>query len=127
MDLVSDHLKSAHYAQSLAWQMGIAPQELEGIDCRVKEPSQPANRYSPYAKGSSDEKVEPTNQLFGADWGAGAFRFRYKACDFCDDVFTETADVVLGNAWLPNLLRANGEGLDANQTNRPSQNVEPAL
>jgi len=31
--------------------------------------------------------------------GAGAFK--YKACDFCDDVFAETADVVLGDAWLP--------------------------
>lgn len=101
--LVCGHLKSAHYAQSLAWQMGIAPQELEGIDFRIKDPSQPANRYSTYAKGSSGEKVVPTNQLFGADWGAGAFK--YKACDFCDDVFAETADVVLGDAWLPEYVQ----------------------
>lgn len=45
----------------------------------------------------------PTNQLFGADWGAGAFK--YKACDFCDDVFAETADVVLGDAWLPEYVQ----------------------
>lgn len=101
--LVCGHLKSAHYAQSLAWQMGIAPLELEGVDFRIKDPSQPANRYSTYAKGSAGEKVVPTNQLFGADWGAGAFK--YKACDFCDDVFAETADVVLGDAWLPEYLQ----------------------
>lgn len=101
--LVCGHLKSTHYAESLAWQMGIPPQELEGIDFRIKDPSQPANRYSTYAKGSSGEKVVPTNQLFGADWGAGAFK--YKACDFCDDVFSETADVVLGDAWLPDYVQ----------------------
>lgn len=101
--LVCGHLKSAHYAQSLAWQMGIVPQELKGIDFRSKDPSQPANRYSTYVKGTSDEKVVPTNQLFGADWGAGAFK--YKACDFCDDVFAETADVVLGDAWLPEYVQ----------------------
>ncbi|WP_100641488.1 Coenzyme F420 hydrogenase/dehydrogenase, beta subunit C-terminal domain [Marinobacter salexigens] len=101
--LVCGHLKSAHYAQSLAWQMGIAPQELEGVDFRIKDRSQPANRYSTYAKGSTGEKVVPTNQLFGADWGAGAFK--YKACDFCDDVFAETADVVLGDAWLPEYVQ----------------------
>lgn len=101
--LVCGHLKSAHYAESLAWQMGIPPQDLEGIDFRTKDPSQPANRYSTYAKGPSGEKVVPTNQLFGADWGAGAFK--YKACDFCDDVFAETADVVLGDAWLPEYVQ----------------------
>ena len=101
--LVCGHLKSARYAESLAWQMGIAPPDLKAIDFRVKDPSQPANRYSTYARGTSGEKVVPTNQLFGADWGAGAFK--YKACDFCDDVFAETADVVLGDAWLPEYVQ----------------------
>lgn len=107
--LVCGHLKSAHYAQSLAWQMGITPQELEGIDFRVKAPSQPANRYNTHAKSHSAEKEVLTNQLFGTDWGAGAFK--YKACDFCDDVFAETADMVLGDAWLPEYVQ------DGNGTN----------
>ncbi|MHA6964801.1 Coenzyme F420 hydrogenase/dehydrogenase, beta subunit C-terminal domain [Zobellella denitrificans] len=102
--LVCGHLKSARYAESLAWQMGIVPTELQAIDFRVKDPSQPANRYSTYASSaSSGKKTVPTNQLFGTDWGAGAFK--YKACDFCDDVFAETADVVLGDAWLPEYVK----------------------
>ncbi|WP_139233035.1 Coenzyme F420 hydrogenase/dehydrogenase, beta subunit C-terminal domain [Halomonas korlensis] len=101
--LVCGHLKSSHYAESLAWQMSIAPQELQGIDFRIKDPSEPANRYSTYAKDTFGEKIVPTKQLFGADWGAGAFK--YKACDFCDDVFAETADVVLGDAWLPEYVQ----------------------
>ena len=83
--------------------MGIAPQDIKATDFRIKDQSQPANRYSTYAKGTSREKVVPTNQLFGADWGAGAFK--YKACDFCDDVFAETADLVLGDAWLPEYVQ----------------------
>ncbi len=101
--LVCGHLKSAHYAESLAWQMGIEPSDLKAIDFRIKDPSNPANRYSTYAKGSTAQKIVPTNQLFGKDWGAGAFK--YKACDFCDDVFAETADVVLGDAWLPEYVQ----------------------
>jgi hypothetical protein len=38
-------------------------------------------------------------ETFGGDWGLGFFK--YKACDYCDDVFAETADVVIGDAWLP--------------------------
>lgn len=101
--LVCGHLKSAHYAQSLAWQMGIMPDKLKAIDFRAKDPSQPANLYNTYARCESGEQVAPTNKLFGADWGGGAFK--YKACDFCDDVFAETADVVLGDAWLPEYVQ----------------------
>ena len=100
--LVCGHLKSANYGESLAWQMGIPPEELREVDFRVKDPDKPANRYSTYAKGVQQEQIIPTNQLFGTDWGAGAFK--YKACDFCDDVFAETADIVLGDAWLPSYI-----------------------
>lgn len=101
--LVCGHLKSANYAESLAWQMEIEPSDLKAIDFRIKDLSQSANRYSTYAKGSIIEKTVPTSKLFGKDWGAGAFK--YKACDFCDDVYAETADVVLGDAWLPQYVK----------------------
>ena len=108
--LVCGHLKSAHYAESLAWQMGVNPSDLKAIDFRVKDSSQPANCYSTYAKGSSKEKTIPTKQLLGADWGGGALK--YKACDFCDDVFAETADIAIGDAWLPEYVHdSNGTNL----------------
>ncbi|MGF1792757.1 Coenzyme F420 hydrogenase/dehydrogenase, beta subunit C-terminal domain [Photobacterium profundum] len=97
--LVCGHLKSARYAQSLAWQSGIVPSKLEFIDFRIKSKTEAANRYSTLSATNNNEKIIPTNQLFGTDWGMGAFK--YKACDFCDDVFAETADIVLGDAWLP--------------------------
>jgi hypothetical protein len=33
------------------------------------------------------------------DWGLGYFKL--KACDWCDDIAGETADITLGDAWLP--------------------------
>lgn len=43
------------------------------------------------------------NGLIGSNWGHGLFR--YKACDFCDDVLAETADVTIGDAWLPKYVQ----------------------
>lgn len=97
--LVCGHLKSTRYAESLAWQMGIPPWELREVDFRVKDPTRPANQYSTSARDGIGEKTCKTSELFGTDWGAGILK--YKACDFCDDVFAETADVVVGDAWLP--------------------------
>ncbi len=97
--LVCGHLKSSGYAESLAWQTGIAPDRLKRIDFRVKDNTERADKYYTLAASASEEKIIPTKELKGTDWGAGTFK--YKACDFCDDVFAETADLVLGDAWLP--------------------------
>ena len=32
---------------------------------------------------------------------------KYKACDFCDDVFGEVADVVFGDAWVEKYATAS--------------------
>ncbi|GGY69791.1 Coenzyme F420 hydrogenase/dehydrogenase, beta subunit C-terminal domain [Marinobacter zhanjiangensis] len=114
--LVCGHLKSTRYADSLAWQMGIAPEKLESIDFRVKNPEAPANRYSTSVTSDDRHEVVPTNKLFGTDWGAGAFK--YKACDFCDDVFAETADIVLGDAWLPDYVE-DSQGTNIIVTRHP--------
>jgi coenzyme F420-reducing hydrogenase beta subunit len=101
--LVCGHLKSRRFAELLAWQMGIPPRQLTGFDFRVKIPSEPASSYGVEAWGRDGDKslhvMSSSRQLYGTDWGHGFFK--YKACDYCDDVFAETADVVIGDAWLP--------------------------
>jgi coenzyme F420-reducing hydrogenase beta subunit len=100
--IVCGHLKSSRYADMFSWQLGIAPGKLRGIDFRVKTPGFQASSYSIEAKGLIDGEMAlvraPAHVLFGYDWGEGFFK--YKACDFCDDVFAETADVTFGDAWL---------------------------
>jgi hypothetical protein len=43
--------------------------------------------------------VRPVDEMLGGNWGEGLLKL--KPCDFCDDVTGETADVAVGDAWLP--------------------------
>lgn len=100
--LVCGHLKSKAFADCLAWQAGIAPGQLQRIDFRVKLPT---GRASDYGVAVSREGLRKTNRAsayFGANWGYGFFK--YSACEYCDDVFAETADLAVGDAWLPEYL-----------------------
>lgn len=101
--LVCGHLKTDRFAKAMAWEMGIPPKALTGFDFRVKTTNQPASRYQVQATGQSDyqlvEKKAFAKDLFASNWGYGFFKL--KACDYCDDVVAETADVSVGDAWLP--------------------------
>jgi len=101
--IVCGHLKSSAFAESFAWQCGITPGELTVIDFRTKLPGRPAHSYAVTVEGqrggSKITVTKPTSELYGSNWGHGFFK--YKACDFCDDVVGETADISIGDAWLP--------------------------
>ena len=93
------HMKSRHMVESFAWQLGAELGQVQGIDYRLKDPSRPANWYRAQlqlADGSTAEK--DWWHLADGDWGAGFFQ--NPACDFCDDVVAETADISFGDAWL---------------------------
>ena len=102
LSLVCGHLKSKQYAEMLAWQCGIKPDNLLSIDFRKKMPGLNANQYgvevSGLINGKIAKKYSLISKLYGSDWGLCFFK--YKACDYCDDLFGETADVTLGDAWI---------------------------
>lgn len=104
--LFCGHLKSRSFAEHAAWQLGIEPKNLTAFDFRTKVDDKPANRYAVTAKGFVDGqeviRTIPTAQLYGSDWGEGLFKL--KACDFCDDIVGETADISMGDAWLPQYI-----------------------
>lgn len=101
--LICGHQKTANYAAQLAWRSGIAPGDLEYIDFRKKDPSAPASKYLMEMHGriSGEPAVREARQgeLLGTDWGHGLFKSNF--ADFTEDAFNETADIVLGDAWLP--------------------------
>jgi len=109
--LVCGHLKSTQFADMMAWQNGIHPKQLSKINFRHKAAGSTADDYSIAVEGvvdsSAKKVIQPVSKVYAYDWGVGLFK--YEACDYCDDVFAEVADITIGDAWLPNYV-ADGRG-----------------
>lgn len=101
--LICGHQKSSKFAEAMAWQVGIKPGNLKHIDFRKKLTDRTANNYGIEMTGLIDGKevtiLKPAKELLGQNWGQGYFKTQ--ASDFTDDVMNETADITLGDAWLP--------------------------
>lgn len=99
--LVCGHMKTSAFAELLAWQVDVPPPQLSRVDFRIKVEGQPSPAYQFGAseKGSTSLKKKTTRDMVGGNWGHAAFQL--KACDFCDDIWGETADIAFGDAWLP--------------------------
>tara|TARA_R110002124_G_scaffold229040_1_gene394330 strand:+ start:188 stop:1597 length:1410 start_codon:yes stop_codon:yes gene_type:complete len=107
--LVCGHMKSGAFSQAMADQLGVPPQQVGAVDFRVKDPEAPANAYSFGVRAAGQEawKTRMSRTLLGGNWGHALFQL--KACDYCDDIFAETADICFGDAWLPR-FEANWRG-----------------
>ncbi|HYX13853.1 MAG TPA: Coenzyme F420 hydrogenase/dehydrogenase, beta subunit C-terminal domain [Nostoc sp.] len=105
--LVCGHLKSTRFADMFAWQCGVQSGNLLSINFRKKIPNQDANRYGIEIVGNQDNQevriTRSNHNFYGYLWGHGFFK--YQACDYCDDVIAETADIVVGDAWLPQYVK----------------------
>ena len=105
--LVCGHLKSSAFAKMFAWQSGIEPDNILSIDFRKKLLDNDANKYGVEVTGIKNNEVvtiiRPVRDFSIFDWGLGYFK--YKACEYCDDVVAETADLTIGDAWLPQYVK----------------------
>ncbi len=101
--LICGHQKSAKYAEAIAWERGIRPGDLRTVDFRKKIEGKSADEYITELRGKiGDEDVVLTceaGDVFVSSWSHGFFKAKFS--DFTDDLFNETADVALGDAWLP--------------------------
>jgi coenzyme F420-reducing hydrogenase beta subunit len=99
LGLFCGHMKSSRMAESFAWQMGTSIDEVNGLDYRVKNADRPANWYRAQIRlRDGTTREQDWWHLADGDWGAGFFQ--NSACNFCDDVVAETADISFGDAWL---------------------------
>ena len=107
--LVCGHLKSDFFAKSEAWEAGVPLERIARVDFRYKTPGSPASDYAIEARSADGGEpiVKRTAELSTTNWGLGYFK--YNACDYCDDVLAETADVTFGDAWIPKYV-SDGEG-----------------
>lgn len=100
--LVCGHFKSVNWTVSLGWGAGLYPNELEAFQYRTKGEGIPARKYVFKAtpKDSSKGIVQKDSaNMVGGKFNQGAMML--PACNFCDDVVGETADLTIGDAWLP--------------------------
>ena len=91
----------AEYATALA---AGDKSTCERIIFRVKDAEHPASNHGHTIFWKDDDGQEIQKTIFWLDgicspWGRNWFM--PNACLYCDDVFAETADVVFGDAWLP--------------------------
>jgi len=101
MALICGHLKSINWSLSLGWSAGIPPEHISKITFRVKSEGIPAKAYYYSVKDGRDgsEQVVDSANVVGGKFNVGAMM--PNACNLCDDVVGETADITIGDAWLP--------------------------
>lgn len=101
--IVCGHLKSEYFARSYAMELGIPYEKVTAINFREKLAGRRSSDYGvklTYQTGDGErDLIVPTRELSTTNWGLGYFK--YRACEYCDDVLAETADVSFGDAWLP--------------------------
>ena len=99
LGLFCGHSKSARLVESFAWQLGVAEDEVRAVEYRRKDPGRPANWYvAELTLADGSRRARDWWHLADGDWGAGFFQ--NPACDWCDDVVAETADIAFGDAWI---------------------------
>jgi coenzyme F420-reducing hydrogenase beta subunit len=99
LGLFCGHMKSAAMVESFAWQLGTEVSRVHALDYRIKDESRPANWYRAHLElDDGSTAAQDWWHLADGDWGAGFFQ--NPACDWCDDVVAETADISFGDAWV---------------------------
>lgn len=97
--LVCGQMKSKHYTTYLS-TLAKTEGKLQKVYYRGKSPDKPASNF--YFCCTNENGVK--GKIF---WNEGVSEawvnrwFTPNACNYCDDVFSELADVVFMDAWLP--------------------------
>ncbi len=100
--LACGQLPSAHFVDYMAAKLGIEASTIREVQFRVKDYRRPGNDFGlALAYQGAEEKEQKViywSEGMGRIWWYGYFK--HNACNYCDDVFAEVADVVFMDAWL---------------------------
>src|SRR5690554_3064954 len=105
--IICGGIKSRFFAEYLAGRAGVKNNQFRQPQFRIKDHKSTASDYSFGCKDEEGELHTIKMREVGDMWGSGMFK--NNACDFCDDVTTELADISLGDAWL-NPYNKDGKG-----------------
>jgi coenzyme F420-reducing hydrogenase beta subunit len=118
--LFCGHLKTRQFAHYLIRSCGLHEKDTVAVDFRKKVLDDRASEYAFEARASRPDGTIESRQVrmrdvrFG-NWGLNGFML--KACECCDDVVAELADISLGDAWLPEFVQ-DGRGTNLIITRR---------
>ncbi|HCK03630.1 MAG TPA: hypothetical protein DHV86_02540 [Methylophilaceae bacterium] len=100
LGLTCGHLPNKFYTEYLSEISGIKAGDVQSVDYRIKKRT---NRAGNFKFQATSKTKKSGSALAFSDisniWGAG--HFGMNACNFCDDVFAELADISVMDAWLP--------------------------
>lgn len=104
LGLACGHLPNRFYTEFLAQESGVNSEKLYSVEYRRKKNT---NRAGNFNFRAMTDDVQGGSEIPFSDisnvWSAGYFGFN--ACNYCDDIFAEVADVVVMDAWLPKYER----------------------
>jgi len=106
--IICGGVKSKFFTEYLSDKSGVPKELCSKPEFRIKDLNSTAGDYS-FGCHSNKDNQEKTIKMrtVGDMWGTGLFKAN--ACDFCDDVTTELADISLGDAWLEPFVK-DGKG-----------------
>lgn len=97
--IICGGIKSRFFTEYLAARAGVAIENIWKPQFRIKDFTSTAGDYSFGCYNMASQKENSIKMRSVGDmWGTGLFKAN--ACDFCDDVTTELADISLGDAWF---------------------------
>jgi coenzyme F420-reducing hydrogenase beta subunit len=97
--IICGGVKSRFFTEYLAFKAGVPRMRIKKPQFRVKDIQSNALDYSFGCYDIIERKEKKIKMKHLGDmWGTGLFKAN--ACDFCDDVTTELADISLGDAWI---------------------------
>ncbi len=103
--LTCGQLQNRFCTELLALESGIKVDELSKMDFRRKSKDNLASNFSQVAidKKGNEGVPQPYNELPFFLWYYHFFK--QNACNYCDDIFGELADVTFMDAWLPKYVK----------------------
>ena len=102
--LVCGQQKSKFFGEYLVGLQEGNQSQINKIDFRFKNPEKKANEFglmyeTQAESGQNKQHIIDDPETFILMWQSDAFKIN--ACNYCDDIFAELADVVVMDAWFP--------------------------
>lgn len=102
--LTCGQLQNRFYSELLALESGIKVEELSKIDFRRKKEGKNASDYLHVAISQKGKEGKPQTNL-ELPFHLWYYQFfKHNACNYCDDIFGELADITFMDAWLPEYM-----------------------